>query len=492
MLAGDILCEMVAALQAGSLSRYGNSVCILRRVALVFALVVPGFSQTATRAADRTLAGLSRSFEQTVEQVSPAVVQIIARELASEDDTGQTRMVRGQRSSGSGAVVDPDGYIVTNAHVVGFARRVQVLLPLAADKRVALKSVLKPAGKLIQARVIGTDRETDIAVLKIEEKGLKTLQFGDSEELRQGQLVFAFGSPFGLENTVTMGVVSSPARQIRADHPMIFVQTDAPINPGNSGGPLVDADAHLVGINTFIVSTSGTSGGVGFAAPSNIVRSVYEQIRKNGRVRRGQIGIQAQTITPEMARLLGLDQDWGVIVGDIRPGGSAEAAGIQIKDILLTLDGKHLENARQFGVNIYQRTGETVTIELLRGKEKLSKQVAVLERPKDTDQILSMVNEETNQVKKLGVLALTIDEKITPLLPTLRRLAGVVVAGVVSEPAGHSDALFASDVIYTVNDTAVSSFEDLQKALQPAKSGESVVLQVERLGQLQFLVIEVQ
>ena len=483
---------MVAALQADSLGRYGDSVRILRRVALVLALVVPGFSQTATRAADRTLAGLSRSFEQTVEQVSPAVVQIIARELAPEDDSGLTRMVRGQRSSGSGAVVDPDGYIVTNAHVVGFARRVQVLLPLAADKRVALKSVLKPAGKLIQAQVIGTDRETDIAVLKIEEKGLKTLRFGDSEELRQGQLVFAFGSPFGLENTVTMGVVSSPARQIRADHPMIFVQTDAPINPGNSGGPLVDADAHLVGINTFIVSTSGTSGGVGFAAPSNIVRSVYEQIRKNGRVRRGQIGIQAQTITPEMARLLRLDQDWGVIVGDIRTGGSAEAAGIQIKDILLTLDGKHLENARQFGVNIYQRAGETVTIELLRGKEKLSKQVAVLERPKDTDQILSMVNEEANLVKKLGVLALTIDEKITPLLPTLKRLAGVVVAGVVSEPAGHSDALFASDVIYTVNETTVSSFEDLQKALQPAKSGESVVLQVERLGQLQFLVMEVQ
>ncbi len=465
---------------------------ILRHVIVASLLVVDGFAQTATRAPDRTLAGISRSFEQTVEQVSPAVVQIIARELAPDDDSVLTRMVHGQRSSGSGVIVDPDGYIITNAHVVGLARHVQVLLPLAADKRVAFKSVLKPAGKLMQAEVVGADRETDLAVLKIDEKGLKPLPFADSENLRQGQLVFALGSPFGLENTVTMGVVSSPARQIRPDHPMIYVQTDAPINPGNSGGPLVNADAQLIGINTFIVSTSGSSGGVGFAAPSNIVRSVYEQIRKNGRVRRGQIGIQAQTITPELARLLKLGQDWGVIVGDVRPGGAAEAAGIQIRDILLTLDGKHLENARQFGVNIYQRAGETAKIELLRGNERLTKQVAVLERPKDNDQILSMVNEDNNLIRKLGVLALTLDEKTTPLLPTLRRLSGVVVAGVVSDPSGRSDALFASDIIYAVNDTPVSSFEDLRKTLQPAKTGESVVLQVERLGQLQFLVVEVQ
>jgi serine protease Do len=465
---------------------------IFRHVIVASVVVVDALAQTATRAPDRTLVGISRSFEQTVEQVSPTVVQIIARDLAPDDDSVLTRMVHGQRSSGSGVIVDPDGYIVTNAHVVGFARRVQVILPLPADKRVAFKSVLKPAGKLVPAQVIGADRETDLAVLKIDEKGLKALRFADSENLRQGQLVFALGSPFGLENTVTMGVVSSPARQIRPDHPMIYVQTDAPINPGNSGGPLVDADAQLVGINTFIVSTSGTSGGVGFAAPSNIVRSVYEQIRRNGRVRRGQIGIQAQTITPELARLLKLGQDWGVIVGDVRPGGSAEAAGIQIRDILLTLDGKHLENARQFGVNIYQRAGETVKIELLRGEDRLTKEVAVLERPKDTDQMLSMVNEDTNLIKKLGVLALTLDGKTTPLLPTLRRLSGVVVAGVVSDPSGRSDALFASDVIYAVDDTPVSSFEDLQKALQTAKAGESVVLQVERLGQLQFLVMEVQ
>jgi len=168
--------------------------------------------------------------------------------------------------------------------------------------------------------VIGVDRETDVAVLKIAEKGLHPLRFGDSEALRQGAALVAFGSPFGLENSVTMGVISSPARQIRPDQPMIYVQTDAAINPGNSGGPLVDVNGSLIGLNTFIVSSSGVNAGVGFAAPSNIVRNVYEQIRKNGRVRRGQIGVQAQTLSPELARLLKVGHDSGVIVGTLPQG----------------------------------------------------------------------------------------------------------------------------------------------------------------------------
>jgi serine protease Do len=388
--------------------------------------------------------------------------------------------------------VDAEGYILTNAHVVGVARRVQVLVPLSFENRAAAKSVLKPAGKLVYAQVIGVDRETDIAVLKIAEKGLRPLRFGDSEALRQGQLSFAFGSPFGLENSVTMGVISSAARQIRPDQPMIYVQTDAAINPGNSGGPLVDANASLIGLNTFIVSSSGVNAGVGFAAPSNIVRSVYEQIKKNGRVRRGQIGIQAQTLSPELARLLQLGHDSGVIVGDVTPGGAAEAAGIEIKDVVLTLNGKPLENARQFGVNIYQRAGETVTLEVLRGNEKLTKQVAVLERPRDSEQILSMVDEQNNLVEKLGVLALDLDGRTTPLLPPLRRLSGVVIAGVVADRSGNSDSLYPADVIYTVNDTKVSNVAELEAALSSVKRGESVAVHLERLGQLQFLVIEIQ
>ena len=237
-----------------------------------------------------------------------------------------------------------------------------------------------------------------------------------------------------------MGVVSSPARQIRPDQPMIYIQTDASVNPGDSGGPLVDVHGDVIGINTFILSSSGANSGVGFAAPSNIVRSIYEQIKKSGRVRRGQVGIQAQTITPDLAQGLHLERNWGVIVGDVLAGSPAEAAGIEIKDILLTLNGKALENARQFGVNIYRRAGETVTLEVLRGSEKLTREVAVQERPRDVEQMLSLVNEESDLVTQLGVLALDLDGKTTPLLPPLRRLSGVVVAGVVASPSGRSDA----------------------------------------------------
>ena len=214
---------------------------VLANILLTFAIAAQGQGQTAGRAQDRELTRLSLSFEKLAERVSPSVVQIVARGLAPDNETGSDRL-RARRSSGSGVIVDPEGYIVTNAHVVGFTRSVQVLLPLTVDSRAVLKSVLKPSGKLVTARVVGLDRETDIAVLKVEEKGLPSLGFADSEALRQGQLVLAFGSPFGLDNSVTMGVVSSVARQARPDHPMIYVQTDASINSGNSGDPLVDTE----------------------------------------------------------------------------------------------------------------------------------------------------------------------------------------------------------------------------------------------------------
>ena len=436
---------------------------------------VAAFLLTACLAAngqDRGLVALSRSSEQLVETVTPAVVQIIARGLTQE------------RGTGSGAIVDPSGYIVTNAHVISGAVGVQVLLPVAEDVRAASRSIIKPGGKLLPATIVGLDNETDVAVLKIEGSGLRALRFSDSEALRQGQMVFAFGSPFGLENTVTMGVVSSVARQVRPDGPMIYVQTDASINPGNSGGPLVDAEGGLVGLNTFILSSSGQNAGLGFAAPSNIVRSVYEQIRATGRVRRGQIGVIAQTITPEFASLLKLGRDSGVLVGDVAPKGAAEAAGIEIGDVLLTMNGKVLENARQFGVNVYAYPGQTVTLEVLRGKEKLTKTVAVLERPRDPSQILSAVTGDANLVAKLGLYGVDVDEKVTPLLPALRRLSGVVIAS-------EAEDLLAGDVIYSVNGANVSSVEQLNAALQRSKRGERVALQIERQGQLQYVIADV-
>ncbi len=435
---------------------------------------------------------MSEHFESLAARVDHSIVQIVTRGYAPGGEGGPP-MLQAQRGSGSGVIVDADGYIVTNAHVVGSMRRVQVLLPQAADKQVP-RSVVKPSAKVLNATVLGTDRETDIAVLKVDTPNgvLPYLPFGDSEQLRQGQIVLAFGSPFGLENSVTMGIISSVARQVRPDDPMIYIQTDASINPGNSGGPLVDTEGQVVGINTFILSRSGGNEGVGFAAPSSIVRSVYDQIRKFGRVRRGQVGVVAQTINPALAHALSLAQDWGVVIADVVPDSAAAAAGLEIKDIVLSLNGKVLENGRQFGVNIYQNAGQTVKLEVIRGREKLNLQVGVLERPRDPERVLSLITEDRNMVVKLGILALDLDEKVTPLIPPTRRLNGVVVAGIVADVSSHDEPLLAGDLIYAVNNQPVRRLADLQDAVRNVAHGQAVALQIERQGQLQFLMFEIE
>ncbi len=463
---------------------------IVSLILLILACAAPARPQNREASSAPSLRGLSQLYQDLVERVDPAVVQIITRSYAPSEEE-DTQLLRTRRGNGSGVVVDKDGYVLTNAHVVGNARRVEVLLPQPAEERLRFRSVINPTGKLLPAKVVGVDRETDIAVLKIEEKNLPVLPFADSDKLRQGQIVIAFGSPFGLENSVTMGIISSVARQVRPDDPMIYIQTDAAINPGNSGGPLVDSDGAIAGINTFIVSRSGVNEGVGFAVPSNIARSVYEQIREHGRVRRGQIGVIAQSITPAMARALKLPQDWGVILADVSPRSAAEAAGLRVKDLVLSFDGKPMENARQFGVNIYRSAGQTVKIEVLRGGKKMEIATAVLERPRDPDRILSLITGEQNVVSELGVLAVDLDERVTPLLPSLRRLSGVVVAGRISDVSPQDDALLPGDVIYEVNHTPVPSLAALRKAVENMQHGDPVVLHIERGGQLQFQLIEI-
>lgn len=443
---------------------------------------------SAEQAASPHLRDLSREYQALAERVDPSVVQIVTTGYAASSDG--VLLLHAKRSSGSGVLVDPAGFIVTNAHVVGEVRRVHVLLPQVTDEQRRPGSRLKPGGKLVPAEVIGFDRETDIAVLKVAGESHPFLRLADSESLRQGQLVFAFGSPYGLENSVTMGVISSVARQVRSEDPMEYIQTDASINPGNSGGPLVDADGAVAGINTFIVSRSGGHEGVGFAAPSNVVRMVYEQIRQHGRVRRGQIGILPQTITPGLAQALRLPTDWGVLIADVTPSGSADIAGLRVNDIVLRADGKVLENARQLGVSIYQGVGKELKLEIQRGETALTLQVAVLERPKDPDRILSLVRGEENSVPQLGILAVDLDERVTPLLPSLRKLSGAVVGGIVVRASGQEDTLHAGDVIYSMNGVPVRGLAELKAAASKLSHGQSVALYIERFGQLQYLVLD--
>ncbi|HEY7056723.1 MAG TPA: trypsin-like peptidase domain-containing protein, partial [Vicinamibacterales bacterium] len=268
-----------------------------------------------SRAAALALGDLSKSLEALASKVSPSVVQIFVTGYAppEEQQEGGTGEPAIERSSGSGVIVDSDGYIVTNAHVVENATRLEVELSSAASGVPVGRSIVKRRGRIVGARIVAIDHETDLAVVKVDATGLPTLPIGDSDRLHPGQIVLAFGSPLGLDSSVTMGVVSAVARQLEPDDPMIYIQTDAPINPGNSGGPLVDTDGRLVGINTLIYTQGGGSEGIGFAAPSNIVRNVFTQIRKTGRVLRGEIGVTAQTITPLLADALQLPSDAGII-----------------------------------------------------------------------------------------------------------------------------------------------------------------------------------
>jgi len=433
---------------------------------------------------------LSRSLETLSERIGPAVVQVFA--TGYRPVTGpKSSLLSKRRSGGSGVILDPEGYVVTNAHVVEGARRVQVLLAISPSDIPQKASILRSRGKLVEARVVGIDRETDLAILRIPERDLPFLELGDSDELKQGQLVLAFGSPFGLENSVTLGVVSSVARQFRPEDPVVYIQTDAPINPGNSGGPLVDAHGRVVGINTFIFSRSGGSEGLGFAVPSNIVKNVFTQILTNGRVGRGEIGAHAQTVTPALAAGLKLPQEWGVILGDVFPWGPADMAGLRVGDLILTLDGKVMENGRQFDVNLYRRaSGDIVTLEVLRGSRRFVFRVRVSLREEDFSSLAGMVTPDDNLVPQLGILGIEIDSRIAKRLLPPRKLGGVLVAARSAHSAYWQEAFLPGDVIYAINGKAITSLSGLRATLAALKTGDPMAVQVQRGGTLRFIALE--
>jgi serine protease Do len=447
------------------------------------------------RAGAPALAELSQSLEALSAKVSPSVVQIFVTGYASPDE--EDRVTSGEpqleRSSGSGVIVDADGYIVTNAHVVENATRIEVELPRATTGGAPGRSILKRRGRTVGGQIVAIDHETDIAVVKVEARELPALAFGDSDTLRSGQLVLAFGSPLGLESSVSMGVVSAVARQLTPEDPMIYIQTDATINPGNSGGALVDTEGRLVGVNTLIYSQSGGSEGIGFAAPSNIVRNVFGQIRQFGRVRRGEIGVSTQTITPLMAEALGLTFDAGVIVSDVAAESPAAKAGLEPGDVVLTLDGKPMENGRQFRINVYTRgIGEQVAIAVRRGERSLTVRVAVAERENDTGQLAALVGAQ-QPIRTLGVVALDLTPPIAQMLPALRRKSGAVVARVTFEtPYSQQGRLQPGDVIYAVNGTAIANVDALKTAASALKPSAAAVLLIERDSTLMYLAFRVE
>jgi serine protease Do len=306
--------------------------------------------------------------------------------------------------------------------------------------------------------------------------------------------VFAIGSPEGLQNSVTMGVVSALARQADPTKPLTYIQTDAPINPGNSGGPLVDMNGSVVGINTFILSEGGGSEGLGFAIPARVVEFVYRSLRKYGHVHRVEIGAVAQEITPTLAEGLQLPQHWGVVVADVKPDGPAQAAGLQVQDIILSADDRRVETLPSLSAALYlHRLDQVVKLQILRGKEKMTINIPAIEHHDQMDQLLDTVNPENSLIRRLGVLAIDITGELGTKLSSLLRIpSGVIVVGRAVELITPETGLQAGDVIHQLNTLSIDSTQTLRAAVDKLKPGDPAVLQIERDGELMFVSFEME
>ncbi len=449
-------------------------------------------AQVLGSSSPNVLAQLNSDLESLAVRVSPAVVQILVTGYgaARQESKSDTALIVRQHAVGSGIIVDPDGYIMTNAHVVEGAQRIQVALPLPmADSDAQL-----PIGerRILDAKLLGQHKETDLALLKIDETELPTLAL-NTQRPRVGQLVFAIGSPEGLQNSLTMGVVSAVARQADPSKALTYIQTDAPINPGNSGGPLVDMDGTVLGINTFILSEGGGSEGLGFAIPARVVDFVYRSLRKYGHVHRVEIGAATQEITPTLADALHLPRHWGVIVVDVTPDGPAEAAGLKIQDIILEADDRRIETMPSLLAALYlHRLDQPVKLEILRGEERKTLYVPAVEHHDAMDQILDNINPENSLVPRLGILAIDLSDDLRSNLGSLRIPSGVIVVGRAADLILPDTGLQTGDIIHTLNGTAVDSVNQLRTLTHDLKTGAPVALQIERDGGLLYVSFEVE
>ena len=451
---------------------------------------------TAVRPENRDMEVLRQfnsSLQKLVAKVSPAVVQVQTAGLAPLEGTnksGVSVIVR-QHAIGAGVIVDPEGYILTNAHVVEAAQRVRIVLPVPASTS---PLGIVPIGKrqVLDAKVIGTHKPTDLALLKVEGHNLPTLPLGNHRPVQPGELVVAIGSPEGLQNSVTMGVVSSVWRQPDPEKPMVYIQTDAPINPGNSGGPLVDLDGYVVGLNTFILSQGGGSEGLGFAIPARVVSFVYDSLRKYGHVHRTEIEASAQDITPTLAAGLGLTQNWGVVISDVTPGGPAAAAGLKLQDIVVSVDTRPILGLPGLTAALYLHPpDEPVAMEVLRGNDKVSLNIPALQHHDNADQLADFID-PNGRIGRLGIYAVDFDQRMRSAMTDVRIPSGVVVVGQSLDINALTGDLKVGDIIHALNRVPIQSIEQLRSALRDLKPGDPMVLQIERQGQLQYIDSEME
>jgi serine protease Do len=434
-------------------------------------------------------------FATLVEQVGPAVVNVSvvekarrARRNSSENDAedpvqeffrrfGMPNGPQGRgfdpqprQGEGSGFIVSADGYILTNAHVVADADDVTVR---TTDRRE------------YPAKVVGLDRRTDVAVLKIEGKDLPVVKLGDPSKLRPGEWVLAIGSPFTFENSVTAGIVSATGRAMPGEDLVPFIQTDVAVNPGNSGGPLFNLNGEVVGINSQIYSRSGGYMGLSFAIPIDVANNVRQQLVSNGKVTRGRIGVQIQEVTAQMAEAFGVDRPRGALVGQVIEGGPAEKAGIKTGDVILSVDGRVVERSAQLpGVISAIKPGDTANVEVWRdgGSKKLA--VRVEEFQEETQRVSNREVEEPAKADKLGL-------SVRPLAADERKSAeteGYLLVEDVTGAAAQA-GVRPGDVILGINGKAVKSLAELKNAT--TNSSKTVAILLEREGTQIFVPIRV-
>jgi serine protease Do len=378
---------------------------------------------------------------------------------------GQQRM----RGVGSGFIIDQNGTILTNYHVVDGAEKIVVTL---SD------------GKNYDAEVIGKDQKTDIAVLKIDAgQNLPVVTFGNSDRMEVGEWVMAIGNPFGLDHTVTSGIVSAKGRRIGAGPYDNFIQTDASINPGNSGGPLINLRGEVVGINTAIFSQSGGNIGIGFAIPTNTVKELLPQLREKGRVVRGFIGTTVQKITPEIAESLGLKQNNGALIADVVKGGPAERAGIKTGDIIVELDRKEIKDSSDLPPMVARITpGTTVQLKVVRDGKQLSLPLTVGEM-KENEFVAA------GQEGDLGLAVQPVTPEIAQSLG-LDRAEGLVVTEVNPGSAADEAGLRSGDVITQVNRSSVKNLADYNREISRIEKGKPVLFLVQRGQSSLFLALK--
>jgi serine protease Do len=377
---------------------------------------------------------------------------------------------------GSGVIVSPDGYILTNNHVIDGAREVTVTLP---DKRE------------FTGRIVGTDPKTDLAVVKVDGANLPFVRWGDSSKLQVGEYVLAVGNPFGLNSTVTMGIVSALGRgRMGITQYEDFIQTDAAINPGNSGGALVNTRGELVGINTAIFSQSGGNQGVGFAVPTSMSKPIYESLVKSGKVVRGYLGVGIQDLNQDLAESFGLNESKGALVGDVKEESPAEQGGLKQGDVITSYQGTLVDDAVTLQRLVTKTpVGTTVTVKVMRDGHEKELAVTIGEQPEPT----KIAKSDTGRTEHAlaGVAVQDLDRETAKELGLKAKVQGVVVTEVEPDSGAEKAGLQPGDIIREINRQPVKSVKDFERASSQLKKGEHALILINRRGASLFLSAKV-